>query len=246
MLTPDQVQTLATIAFCLEPLAEKPGCTTRTVDIVGKPLTDFLIAGITVGPAIRRFAASVLADDRAPIFGEYCSALQMSTQYKSPKIISMGLLEIMFPVVYARLWCEERERVIDEVVSVMQRESPQDVVHLSDARKIAWQSSGDASKRAFDSAPFVSARSPWEFYERMHVLQDGPESSRQWAQEYFDGLPILRQVLDALSGITDAPAMIAATAHVHTAVVAARPTVKVGIVADMCAAGLFLHLTFLR
>ncbi|MEK7648157.1 MAG: hypothetical protein AAB384_03960 [Patescibacteria group bacterium] len=246
MLTPDQIQTLTTIAFCLEPLAEKSGCTTRTVDIVGKPLTDFLIAGISVGPAIRRFAASVITDERAPIFAEYCAALQMSTQYKSPKIISMGLLEIIFPVVYARLRCEERDRVVDVVVSVMQQESPQDVVHLSDARKIAWQTSGDVSKRAFDSAPFVSARSPWEFYERMHVQQGGPESSRQWAQEYFDGLPILRQVLDVLTGITDATAMVAATAQVHADVVAARPGVKVGMVADMCAAGLFLHLTFLQ
>lgn len=245
MLSPDAVQTIATIAFCLEPLGEKPGCTTRTVDIAGKPLTDFLIAGIGVGATLRYFAEAVLADERTPIFAEYAAALRASTQFKSPKIISMGLLEIMFPVIYARLRCEDRTHVVDAVIAGMRRESAEDVALMIEARGIAWETSGNPAKQAFNGAAFAGVKSPWEFYECMHALPGGPESSYQWAEEYFNGLPILRQVLVALEGIADATTMVDATAEVHRAVIAERPQVKVGMVADMCAAGLFLHMSFL-
>ncbi len=245
MLTPDVVQTIATIAFCLEPLGEKPGCTTRTVDVEGKPLTDFLIAGISVGPVVRQFVELVVRDEQAPVFCKYVDALRASTRFKSPKIISMGLLEIMFPVIHARLRCEDRAQVVDAVIAVMRRESVEDAALMAEARSIAWATSGKIEKQMFSGADFIGVKSPWEFYKRMHALPGGPESSYQWAEEYFNGLPILRQMVAALEGVADAATMVQVTAEVHRAVIADRPQVKVGMVADMCAAGLFLHLSFI-
>lgn len=50
------IQGLTTKAFVLEALTDKPGCTTRYIDQPGKPLTDFMIAGINSAPFLQNLA----------------------------------------------------------------------------------------------------------------------------------------------------------------------------------------------
>ncbi len=243
-LTPDEIQDLVTIAFTLEPLAEKAGCTTRTIDQPGKPLTDFLIAGINSSRYFRYLAEDVAVDPNMPIFAHYVEALRESNRYKSAKSVNFGLLEIMFPVVYARLICEKQNQIVDTIFSIMKRPSKQDVMHMINGRKTSWKTAKNPVKKNYTGEEDQDATSPWDLYENMHRrYADRPEySGYQWSQEYFDGLPTIRKTVTALQ---ERPgAILDVLAKVYDEVRQEFPHQKVGMIADMCAAGLFLHLSF--
>lgn len=242
-LDPDEIQNLVTLAFALEPLAEKPGCTSRLVDLPGKPLSDFIITGINVGKFFRLHAQDTLANAEACIFTYFLAALKSANRYKSPKTLNFGLLEIMFPVVSARLHVASVDEVVDCTIQLMQRVSSADVRALIDARKEAWKSSQQEGKRAFDGKVFAHAVSPFAFYELLYAAYPKDSSNNQWAMQYMEGLPVLRQFLDGLLNTTDALASIART-YIH--VVNDMPELKKGIIADMAAAALFIHYSFLN
>lgn len=237
LLPPETIQDIVTTAFILEPLAEKPGCTTRTHDLPGKPLSDFLIAGINAAKYFRFLARDLENGTHTQIFAQYPAALQGSNLRKSPKTINFGLLEIMFPAVYARLHGAGREQVVDEMIASMQKISPADVAHLLHAREIAWLTSTNERKKQFDPDRYRSAQSPWTFYQLLHADTEPSQSSYQWAQEYFDGLPMIRALLDAFAQNPDA--LLEVTAQMHVQRLHVQPDCKVGMIADMCAAAFF-------
>lgn len=239
-LAPDDVQDLVVMAFCLEPLADKPGCTTRFVDLPGKPLTDFIVAGINVGKYFRMLAEDVARNAEADIFGYYLPALQSANRLKSPKTINFGLLEIMFPAVHARLQCSNRAEVIDALLEGMRRERPRDVDQMIMARREAWKTSITPAKQGFTGAEFTAANSPYDFYMRLREELPSTDSGHQWAEQYVQGLPVLRDTLDELT--QQEP--LAALAVAYTKATTHNPELKPGIVADMGAAALFLHLSF--
>ena len=90
-MTADDIQRWVEIAFTLEALSDKPGCTTRWEDLPGKPLSDFLIAGINVGPHFRRAVQKQLDDTNAPIFSEYVAAMKGANENKGPNTVNIGL-----------------------------------------------------------------------------------------------------------------------------------------------------------
>lgn len=241
-LTPDDVQDLVTLAFCLEPLAEKEGCTNRVVDLPGKPLTDFLIAGINVGKYFRMLAQDVARHPHADIFGYHLVALQHTNRYKTPKTVNLGLLEIFFPVVYARLIEDDPNKVIPAVVMLMQRENVRDVQSLVDAWLEAWKTSTNERKRSFTGDGSRDARSPFELYMQLMKIFPKDSASYQWSDEYKNGLPTLTRIFAELQKRGADP--LHATAQAYHEIQREQPHLKKGIIADMCAAALFLWYSF--
>lgn len=241
-LTPDTIQDLVTIAFCLEPLADKPGCTTRFVDLPERPLADFIIAGINSGKYFRAVALEVLGKKSPGIFGHYVEALQGSNAYKSAKTVNFGLLEIMFPAVFARLQCDYEYAVVDKMIEVMKSERPEEVAQMIQARRVAWQTSSDAGKKNFTGDEFAHVLSPYEFYLMLRDHYPPGNSNHQWAEQYRQGLPIIRATITGLAQNQDAPLEV--LSQVFNRVAQGQPDLRKGIVADMCATGLFLHLSY--
>src|SRR5438552_2348978 len=102
-LTPKEVGLLLQRALCLEALADKQGCTTRYIDLEGRPLEGFIVAGINIGPSFELFAKDWLSGRETRLFHRFVAALKASNRHKSDKYINFGLLEILFPTVAARL-----------------------------------------------------------------------------------------------------------------------------------------------
>lgn len=239
-LTPDMIQDLATIAFCLEPLSDKPGCTTRFIDLPNKPLTDFIIAGINAGKYFRFLAEDVLHGKDPDVFFYHPRALEHVNRFKSSKTVNFGLLEIMFPAVYARLTCDRKEDIINTIIELIHRDRPSEVLHLRDARVIAWKTSENREKQVFTGTEFVHIRSVQGLYEAFYTTYGPENSSYQWAEQFKTGLPIISKALYYLDILPQNTAL--ETVFRETTI--STPQLKLGIIADMCAAALFLHLSF--
>ncbi len=241
ILNPDMVQDFVSLAFCLEAISDKEGCTSRYKDLEGKPLHDFIIAGISSGKYFAKVAADISNKRKVPIFNYFVPAIRDSSKLTS-KTVNFGLLEIMFPVVYARMLCEEMEVVIYKIIELMKRDCRDDVVNLIEARKEAWKTSTTQYKKKFSGKEFSTAKSPFEFY-MMHLKVSAPsKSDYQWAEHYKNGLPILHFFLDSFSNMKKP--ILEEIKLSFNSIRKRYPEVKVGIIADMCAAALFLHLSY--
>jgi len=240
-LSPDDVQDLVAKAFVLEAMTDKPGCTTRYADLPGKPLQDFVVAGINCARYFRIFTEEYQADHTTPLFRYHADALMGSNTHKSLKYINFGLLEIMFPVVAARLVTDDPTQVVDEVIRLAKESGQADIEHMLHAREIAWSTSSKTHKQGFPASRYAVAANVWDFYMRVNADSEPATSNFQWTEQYRLGLPVLRAFFDAYMQRDE---ILGATRDVFAEQREANPNVPVGILADMCAGAIFLWLSF--
>ncbi len=241
-LSASDIADRVTMAFVLEAISYKQGCTHRLVDLPGKPLQDFLIAAINASRFFHRTAEKIIDHpEHTNSFEEFIHALQIVPRFSSGKFLTLGLLEAMFPAVHARLTLTHGEDVIDRLTDIVKTNGPEAVSSLLAARRIAWRTSDKASKRNFDPSPYLGLNSVEELYQ--HFLQDFPpsDSNYQWAHHALNGHYITRIFYKHLpSNITE---MLIAIPTIYNTVRLHLPDIKVGILADHCAAAIFLKLT---
>lgn len=240
-LTPANIRTLTAKAFVLEAITDKPGCTTRFHDLPGKPLQDFILAGINVSEHFGIFAEHYLEDPKTPIFSQNVAALKASNLHKSTKTVNFGLLEVLFPTVAARLSDNSPETVIDTLIKLIHTTTADDARTLLETRSIAWASSTSSLKTGFDIDKYRMHRSVWELYEAFYHDFSAETSSYQWVAEYKAGLPVMRSFFSAYMSAGE---VLAATTTVFQKERSEHPDIAIGIVADMCAAAIFLWLSF--
>lgn len=240
-LTPSEVQQLVAKAFVLEAMSDKPGCTTRYEDLPGKPLQDFVIAGINSSAAFGDFAHDFIKDSTTPVFKYNVQALKISNTHKSTKFINFGLLEIMFPTVAARLTTNNPKKVVDEIIKLVKHAEPQDVQTLLATRQLAWSTSQNPSKTSFETAKYKEQQSVWDFYQALNQNFDEETSNYQWSQQFKEGLPLLRAFFDDYQ---QADELLNTTTSSFNRLRKENSNTSVGILADMCAAAMFLWLSF--
>lgn len=241
-LTPEKIQDLVTISFCLEPLTEKEGCTTRTKDLPGKPLTDFMITGINIGKYFRFFTEDIINDPKTPVFAYCMEALENANHYKSPKIINFGLIQIMFLVVKARILENRPEYIIDKISQILREDSKLNVQYLLDGCKKAWKTSKHDTKRNFEVNEYKDLVSLYDLYSQLEQNYPKDDSRHQWSNEFMNKFKILSFMLSELENQTEDYLIILSNAF-HT-IKEENPGLKIGIIADFCAAALFLHLSY--
>jgi hypothetical protein len=240
MVSADEIQRLVTVAFTLEAISDKDECTTRYVDLPGKPLQDFLIAGINVGKHFAALARDVEREgDRVEIFRHFVPALYDANANKSSKFVNFGLLEAMFATVTARLLSDSGSDVPRWLQELFDRPIAGDVHHLLDARKLAWSTSSNDAKRNFDDSPLRHLTSLGEFYRQLIEMFGTETSNYQWGRHIADGFPVLVQTYAALQEHGD---VLQAIPEIHRSLRKEFPDMKIGILADWSAAAIFLHL----
>lgn len=240
-LSPELIQSLTTIAFCLEPLSEKSGCTTRLIDMPGKPLTDFIIAGVNSGKYFRYLAEDLYQDKDTPTFKYYVPALQSSNILKSSKVINFGLLELMFLAVKARILEDRKEMVTKKMINLMKQKSESDVQNLINAHLEGWKTSRKESRKTARAEDFVSPESPYVLYENFFRKYSSTDSSYQWALQYKNNLALIDSIMKTLANRTD---YLETMENAFREVSIKESRLKPGIIADFCATALFLHLSY--
>ncbi len=242
-LRAETISLLVQQALVLEPLADKAGCTTRYEDLPGRPLESFVTAGVSVGPVFAKFASEWLAAEKSSLFHHFLQALKVSKA--DGKYVNFGLLEILFPAVAARIECSEPEGAVAKIVELMQRAPQSDVGELVAARKLAWSTSEKRETKLKDLTPSVcAAPNPYAFYNALLTVEPHG-SAAQWATNYQEGLPLLAQQLNSLRSQSEGT-MLDKIKLAYDEVRGQYPDVRVGILADMSAAAIFLHLSYLK
>jgi len=237
----DKIQELVNMSFTLEAISDKKGCVTRYKDLDNKTLSDFLIAGINTSKYFRYIAQDIQKNKDTDIFTYFLEALKNSNQHKSFKTINFGLLEIMFPIVYARILCNDKSKIIKKTIKIMKKENHTDVSTLLKARTLAWQTSKNKTKNNFNTSQFESCKSPYELYIKFTKTYNKNNSSNQWGMEYLQGLPILKEFL---SKIKSNETILDDIKKTFNKVKDKNPNTKIGIIADMCAAAIFIYLSY--
>lgn len=240
-LTPEDIQNLVTKAFVLEALTDKPGCTTRYEDLPGKPLQDFVIAGINAAPFFGKLAQALRDSPDTPIYTFNPDTLRASNQHKSAKFINFGLIELLIPTVVARLQCDSPEQVISHIPEVLKQTTMADVVKMLEARDIAWATSAGDHKNKFDTTRYNDQPNVWSFYEQLLIDFAPGVSHHDWVVQFQQGLPMVQIFFDAYNHSGE---IMQSTSQAFAEVQSKFPDVKIGIPADMCAAAIFLWLSF--
>ncbi len=230
------VRNLTTKAFVIEAITDKPGCTTRYAGLPGKPLESFLLSGINSA----EYLAKLRIKDNH-IFLHNPEALLASSWHRESKYVNFGLLEIMFPVVAARLAQDDPKKVVDEVVSQVKNTTNQDVRSILECRRIAWSTSNTPHKKDLNLKDYEDEESVWSFYTKMYENYDTSNSNHNWANQFKLDLPVLRNFLNTY---LEKGEYLKSTKTIFLEQQKRFPEVATGILADMCAAALFLYLSF--
>jgi len=102
---PEKVSRNVQLACALEPLPDKPGCTTRYRDLKPtKTLGMFVAGGVNIGPAFSHLT-SYLMENKSPegIYRFLTEAILLSKTLRQGGKINQGMLEFLIPLVTAHV-----------------------------------------------------------------------------------------------------------------------------------------------
>jgi triphosphoribosyl-dephospho-CoA synthetase len=243
-LTPQDIRKLAEIAFVLEPILDKKGCTTRYQDIDGLPLSDFLIAAVNIGPIIEEYAASLIEDDNTMIFSHFAKAILASNDYKSKKFITTGLLHFLFITIKVRLASSTIDEALGNYQNITRNSTKEDVQQLLNGFEIGWSTTKKDKQDVLEKRREIAenTHSYYEFQKTAHetVTPEYPSAFHITHQIIHD-FPIIKEFVQ---NIDEKKGLIVSIENTYNNIHERDPSVKVGILADFSASALFLYLSF--
>lgn len=241
-LTPQRVRQLTQLSFTLEPLLNKNGCTTRYADLPGKPLVDFIIAGVNVGTVIEDFAEEAINGEMR-MFSHFKPAILASNDFKNAKLINTGLLHFIFITICVRLKSKNLADAIENYIPVMQATTNKDAQDFVNGLEVSWSTSAskiDWLQSRREVLPNVSS-----YYELQSTLyknsQDHTTSSYYVTKLAFEGFPIIGRFIN---DIEEEQGLLKSIENTYNKLHAENPNLQIGILADLSATALFLYLSF--
>ena len=244
-VTPELLQRQVEIAFALEPIIDKDGCTTRYVDLPAKPLAHFLIAGINVGEIFREYAESVLSSEDNEVFSHLLRSMEISNEYKSEKNINFGLLVFMFVAVQSRLKYDNLQDCLGGIANIIKNTPANDVDNYLEGFKLNSKTSLGERKRQIVSdgyEKFYQASNLYELFSLgLEVFQDPTTSNHQFCKEFVDGFPTVRRFVKE---VDEEKGLLKSLADSYNSVHMQDPDISPGLLADLTATALFFYITY--
>lgn len=245
-VTPNRIRKLVEIAYTIEPLLNKKDCTTRFIDLPGKTIYDFILAGLNVGEVFEDYVRSVQEQNNKGLLSHFEAAVKISNEYKHQKLINIGLLEFMFVAVKSRLISKKLEESLDNIKKVLHDTTNEDVQNeynvfvgaLSTSKKNIKKSSWIETYKGF-----LKFDNLYEYY--VHAEQafsnDKTTANYQVAHEFTEGFPILKQYVN---NIDNNKGLIKSIEDTYGKLHKENPQIKIGILADFSAVAIFLYLSY--
>lgn len=244
MITPEKIRQITQIAFTLEPILNKEGCTTRYVDLPEKPLKDFLIVAINIGDIIEEYASEIL-NGNSCIFSKLTKAMEASNNYKGAKNINFGLLVFAFMAIKARVKCTNSVEAIDVMKTQLEKSTNRDVKDYMEGWRINIQTTTknyktqktEKNTRLFDKAASLKIL----FEAGLKVFGNPKLTGYQFCKENIDGYPLLKRFVKE---IDEKLGIITSLENTYDFIHKKNPDLSVGMLADLSATAFFLHLSF--
>ncbi|MBI4440883.1 hypothetical protein HY639_01830 [Candidatus Woesearchaeota archaeon] len=102
-LTPRDIRRHVQLAGVLEPLSEKPGCTTRTRDMPRQKLEYFVTAAVIIGDAFEDLACLLQHGYPQTTYDLAYRAQADSKKNRRGGRTNQGIIEFLFPIVVTQL-----------------------------------------------------------------------------------------------------------------------------------------------
>ncbi len=243
-LTPEQIQKTVELAFVLEPILDKKDCTTRYVDLPGKPLTDFLVAAINVGEIFREYAQSILKGN-TETYSHILEAMRCSNDLKSKKYINYGLLVFMFIAIRSRYLSDNLQDCIKNMKKVLLESSRVDVSNYLKSWNINLETSTQAykSKTTQDNyGVFKKANNLYElFMTGSKVFNDPSTTTHQFCKEHIEGYPTIKEYIDDIDSHSS---MLGSVEKTYNRIHQKSPQISEGLLSDLAATSIFVYLSY--
>lgn len=205
-LDPHEVARQASLALVLEPIAEKAGCTTRSIDLSNDlKLIYFLANGVNSNEYFYTLAKRVNRAGGQPkvFFDLFVPALKNTGKYnQSTKFINYGLIEIMLLVVTAQV-SYTRGSISDKMLTTLKKSSVKDVWSLEMARSLAWSTSTKDHKRNYPK--HIGGKNLFEHYKLTRDYGNTIDHTTGvfWCEELIAGAPTISKMVTTAEAALD-------------------------------------------
>ncbi len=247
----DEISRKFMLASALEPLSDKPGCTTRYVDIkASKRLEFFITAGINSGYAIRHLVDYLTAQRRmSGCYAFMTEAVVASKFNRKGGKINQGILEAIIPliaaqVVYYEIIKDNPFAIFGLAGRLLADTTREDVVELLHAKEVANKISGVEKKYPLRRHDVGSVRSYYQAEVEAESVEGnltGILHNRQFIDGYSDIADMLRVMVSSkkrhLLGKAEDAYRFIRRKHANK--------IGVGLAADHCAVCLYLYISLI-
>ena len=247
LYSPEKVRRNIQLALALEPLSEKPGCTTRSRNCSRHLKLEYFIAGaINVGDAFAELAEKLqnYTKEEAvkqPLIYEYALKAQLdSKKNRAGGRINEGMIEMLVPIVAAQIIYNKSgmksvQEILVDTNAIIRNASRDDVEKLVALKQVSNDMC--AYKREVTNH---GAKSVIEFYQKELAGSDRPVSIMH-NTEILNGFPVANQIYEMLMSQKDSDlservrdAYLTIRENEHKELAAA------GLTADICGVALYL------
>lgn len=204
-ISPNEIARIAQLAFILEPIANKPGLTTRYSNKNRNlKLENFLVAGINIGDAFRELAERLYKCKDLPI--TYDIALQsQKDSFKNrigSRLIYGGIISL-FPLIITQIRIQSTDpyTILNNVEHVLKQTHREDALYLQELENFAYSFGINHKQYMFEVKD--EYENIWDYLEK-DLISIG-EISPGWKdraktgssnKEILNGYPIVKSMLD--------------------------------------------------
>lgn len=197
---PHEVARQVTLSLVLEPLSEKSGCTTRTLDLDESiRLQHLQAAGVNVASYFYELAKRIEENNgqQPKVYFDLALDAVKNSQKNLQnygKYINQGLITMLFHVVTASLLTTgDGIEVCKKVPMVLKNSSREDASARNDFRMLVVATSRRANKRNF---PSIECDNLFDYYHKTVKISEELQytSGVIWAEQLMSGLPFIQEM----------------------------------------------------
>lgn len=234
------------LACALEPLSNKPNCTTRWQNASQRLKLDYFVAGaINVGDTFEDFALRIIESDIQPLLYDIAYRAQLECiKNRCGGRINQGMLEMLIPIVASEVLNNKEytvsvDSVLSQAVEVMKRTSRSDVDWLVKMKRLAYDLSGYLDRTVPEH---INANNVYEYYHNDLAASEKPTSIAH-NQEFVDGFPAIRFIYSYLEENIGKPLQNVVKDAYELCRFEMHKGISAGLTADCVAVALYLLLT---
>ena len=199
---PRETRRFVTLACALEPLSDKPGCTTRETDISRHlRLEYFVAAAINVGDAFEQLVERILREGKQPsvIYDLAFKAQLDCAKNRGGGRINQGMLEMLIPIVASQIIFDPNYKlrpgeVLERAKGVMQATSREDAMELVKMKRLAYDFSAYHDREVPEHP---EAANVYDYYF-LELQNSASPTSKAHNREFVMGFPTVKQMYDSI------------------------------------------------
>lgn len=239
------------LACVLEPLSEKKGCTTRTMDIPGKNLEMFLSGGVNIFPAYYNLTEHLLKI-KSPegAYKFFHQAILLSKMNRKGGQINSGILEFSFPIFMAHVLDDPENKMAPKELFYrakknLEKTSEEDFHYFMLGKRAAQEITLIGRGKTY-VLPEHKVSRIIDYYEkefeREKTNPEGHITGMLHNRQFVEGFPDLRDTYEFFEMIEGN--VLQKSEIAYNQMIEKNPGIGPGLVADFIATSIYLHLSY--